>query len=306
VTLSCEHMATTISVTVRGGERSAEAGRIVSEVFAGVDRDMSEWKPGSPLTAVNEAAGVRPVEVPRDLLAVVERGLALGEATGGAFDVTWAALWGLWDFRAASPVVPEAAEIERRAALVDFRRVEIDRDASTIYLPEAGMKMGLGGIAKGYALDEAARRLRAAGFTDFMIVAGGQVHAAGTRGDRAWRVGVREPRGAIDELFAVVEAQDVGVSTSGDYERFFVADGERYHHVLDPRTGWPSVGPRSVTVASPDATLADAMSTALMIVAPERREAVMEAAGIGWALVVERDGRVVEVGSGGPPISWIE
>ena len=306
VEIQCSHMATTISVTVRDDERAALAGTIVSDTFAEVDQMMSEWKPGSPLTAVNEQAGVAPVGVPKALRDVVARGVRLGEATDGAFDVTWAALWGVWDFKATDPIVPDGAEIQRRAALVDASLIEIDDEAGTIFLPKEGMKIGLGGIAKGYAIDLAVARLHDAGFDDFLLVAGGQVYGAGDKSGTPWRVGVRDPRGAPDDLIASIELENASASTSGDYERFFEIDGTRYHHILDPRTGWPSRGAQSVTLVASEATLADALSTAVMILGPTRGRTVIDEFGV-WALVVDASGTPVEMGAPGPPMQrlWL-
>lgn len=295
VTLTSEHMATVIWVTVPDDERAEEAGQIVSDTFAEVDRQMSEWKPGSPLTALNESAGVGPVELPPGLIRVIETGLEISEATGGAFDVTWAALWGLWDFNADEPVVPEGGEVAERVALVDWRRVEIDREAGTVYLPEEGMKIGLGGIAKGYALDLAADRLREAGNFDFLIVSGGQVYAGGERDGRPWRVGVRDPRGEQGEYLLVLELRDLSASTSGDYERYFTIEGERYHHVLDARTGWPSRGTWSATVVSDRGLLADGLSTGAMVVGSGGVGELVERFGV-WVLLVDDAGRVSEFG----------
>lgn len=256
------------------GRRASEAAHAVFGIFREVDARMSEWKETSPLSAVNRAAGGEPVPVPADLRRVLHRALDVARRTDGAFDPTWAALWGLWDFRAAEPRVPAAEEIARRAALVDWTRVEIHDSAGTVRLSEPGMMLGLGGIAKGWALDRAAEELRRRGFNSFLLTAGGQVMAGGLRhtveGRRPWEVGIRDPRGGPDDFFARVPVTDASLSTSGDYESFFVVDGVRYHHILDPRTGRPARGLRSATVISPDATLADALSTALVVMGAER------------------------------------
>jgi thiamine biosynthesis lipoprotein len=291
-----EIMATPVEVLLPA-EAGASAAEVVFDVFRQVDARMSEWKPTSPLSAVNEAAGREPVAVPADLRDVIRRGLEIGDLTDGAFDVTWAALWGLWDFRSESPRVPTDEAIEARVQRVDYRRVMIDGRAGTVLLPEAGMAIGLGGIAKGHALDLAAGALRDRGVPDFLISAGGQVVAGGRRGERAWRVGIRDPRGAPEDFFARLSVEDTSVSTSGDYERFFILDGVRYHHVLDPRTGRPARGVRSVTVVSRDATLADALSTALMILGVERGLSLAESLEDVEAVLVD-DQAAVHVTSG--------
>jgi len=280
-----EAMSTRWEIVLPSGDGSAA---LAASLFARVrelETELSEWRDGSPLAAVNRAAGAAPVAVPDDLLRLLERSLELGRRTNGAFDASWAALWGLWDFRAARPSLPDPAEVARRVALVDYRRVVLDPVAGTVFLPEAGMQLGLGGIAKGFALDDLTARLEATGYGDFLIVGGGQVVARGSRGDRPWRIGLRDPRGGPDELFARLDPGDASVSTTADNEAFFEIDGVRYQHVLDPRTGWPARGVRSVTVRHSEATLADALSTALMVLGPEAGAPVAEALGAEWLFV---------------------
>jgi FAD:protein FMN transferase len=282
-----QSMATWVGVQLPAESQSEAAA--VFAVFDQVEQELNEWKPGTPLAAVNAGAGTA-VSVPPALLDAVERGLEIGRATDGAFDITWAALWGLWDFRAEKPAVPDAAEIDRRRALVDLKKVVVDRDRSTLKLPEAGMKIGLGGIAKGWALDRAAAQLKERGVEDFLLSAGGQVYAGGDKEGQPWRVGIRDPRGAAEDFFAVVSVRDGSVSTSGDYERCFVVDGALYHHLLDPRTGRPARGLRSATVVATEATVADALSTALMVLGVERGLQIVEAMAGVEALLVDDSG----------------
>ncbi len=290
-TFSGEAMATTWQVTLPERAGAAAAADDCFALFERLDLMLSEWKEGSPLAAVNRAAGERPVAVPDELYALVARSLEIGHETEGAFDVSWAALWGLWDFRAAVPKVPTAEKIADRRALVDYRRVQLDPGAQTIFLPLAGMKLGLGGIAKGYALGRAAALLEGRGFDDFLLVSGGQVYARGTRAGRPWQVGVRDPRGDRDEIFATLPLAGASLSTSADNESFFVAGGVRYHHILDPQTGRPSQGLRSATVLAADPVLADALSTAVMVLGRERGLAAATRLG-AEALVVDDQGAV--------------
>ncbi|HVS02194.1 MAG TPA: FAD:protein FMN transferase, partial [Thermoanaerobaculia bacterium] len=291
LTFRGEAMYTSVEVTLPAAPRAAARAEEVLELFRRLEGDLSEWRQGSPLAAVNAAAGGGAVPIPPDLLQLLGRGRALGELTGGAFDVTWAALWGLWDFRAASPVVPPPQAVARQAALVDYRRLELDPAAGTARLPLPGMKVGLGGIAKGYALDRAAELLDGRGLDSWLLVAGGQVLARGSRGGRPWTVGIRDPRGAADELLATVAVGDLSLSTSGDYESFFERDGVRYHHVLDPRTGWPARGVRSATVVAAEATLADALSTAMLALGPDEGLELARRAAVE-AVLVDAAGRV--------------
>lgn len=284
-------MATPITVEAPASQIE-QAAAIVFAVFSEVDARMSEWKDTSPLSALNRSAGIEPVRLPPDLMEVLHRSLAIAEMTDGAFDPTWAALWGLWDFKADHPAPPADADIDARVALVDFRSLQLDDVRGSAFLTRKGMLVGLGGIAKGYALDRAASALRQAGIHDFLISGGGQIMAGGTRDPRPWRIGIRDPRGSPDDFFARIELCDQSISTSGDYERFFIHEGVRSHHILDPRTGRPSRGVRTAVVIACDATLADALSTALMIVGVERGLAIVESLPGVEALLVDEQARV--------------
>lgn len=292
-----ELMSTYIEVAVPEGPRSAEATEAVFQAFAEVEQFANEWKDPSPLAAVNKAAGGDAVPVPAPLLELLERGKQLGTLTGGAFDITWAALWGLWDFNAAHPKVPDPAEVQKRLPLIQYQALELNATATTARLPTVGMKIGLGGIAKGFALDRSAAALRARGVSSYLLSAGGQITAGGMKGDKPWRVGIRDPRGAMDDTFAIVTITDASLSTSGDYERYFERDGVRYHHILDPRTGMPSTGLRSATVIGPDATQVDALSTAMMVMGLERSRALLsQLPGIEAVLVDAQGGLFVTPG----------
>ncbi len=282
----------TTKITVALPPEQAEHAAEVFEAFRQVEATANEWKSDSPLGAVNAAAGEASVAIPDDLRGLLNRGVELGKLTDGAFDITWGSLRGLWDFNAEHPTVPSSEERVRRIALIDYRKVTIDDKAGTASLPEKGMVIGLGGIAKGHALNLAAAALERKGVTDFSISAGGQVLVRGSRGDRPWRVGIRDPRSTAEDYFAVVEATDQSVSTSGDYEHFFLVDGVRYHHILDPKTGAPARGLRSATVISADATTADALSTAVMVLGGQRGLALIERTASTEAVLVDDLGGV--------------
>ena len=202
---------------------------------------------------------------------------------------------GVWDFKAEVPLLPDPQLLEARLKKVDYRRVEVDEDSGTLRLPEEGMLIGLGGIAKGYALDRAGEALRARGVDSFNLSAGGQVLTAGLahlegEAPRPWRVGIRDPRGGVEDYFASIEVSDASIATSGDYERFFMLDGVRYHHILDLRTGKPTRVARSATVICGEATLADALSTVLMVQGPEGLGLIEEMACEG--VVVDAQGGI--------------
>ncbi len=265
-------MGTIVRITVVDAPR----GRAEATVRAALDeverleRVLSEWLPESEISRINAAAGRAPVRVGRDTLAVVRAALDVARWSEGAFDPTWAALRGLYDFRPGRFRVPRHALVHRRGKLVDWRQVVLDEARGTVFLKRRGMALGTGGIAKGYALDRAAEVLKRAGIEHYMLYGGGQVQVGGFKHGRPWRVGIQHPRRG-DAFFGFFEVTDRSISTSGDYERFHVDErGRRWHHILDPRTGEPARGVMSVTVLAPTGLYADALSTAAFVLGPKR------------------------------------
>jgi thiamine biosynthesis lipoprotein len=245
--------------------------------FDRLDASMSVWREGSDVRRLNSAAGDRPVPVSREVIEVLGIAHEVSEWTAGKFDVTFGALTDLWKFdHDQDNRVPDPEEVRRRLGLVDYRAVQIDAKAGTAFLTRKGMRVHLGGIGKGYAVDRAVAILRERGLEDFMIQAGGDMYVAGRRGDRPWRLGIRDPRGPADRSFAVLDLADSTLSTSGDYERFFFKDGRRYHHILDLDRGMPATGCRSVTLVSDRAVLADAVAKGVFVLGPTEGMALIE------------------------------
>lgn len=285
-------MGTTVEIGISGDASGAdEACAAVFAEFARLESLVSEWRPETELGRVNEYAGRAPVPVSGEVFALIERALAVSELTGGAFDPTFAALWGLWTFGDDGVTKRPAAEaVEARLRLVDWRKVRLDRAGRSVFLPERGMKLGLGGIAKGYATDRAVAILRERGFRNFSLKAGGELFVSGRRGSRPWRVGIRDPRGP--DAFAALDLADSAFNTSGDYERFFFDEGVRWHHIIDPATGHPAHRSRSATVLAPDALRADALDTALFVMGPEAGIRLAESLPDVEAAIVGSDGRL--------------
>jgi len=273
-------MGTELRVTVwTGDDTRADAG--VSAVFREFDRldaMMSVWKDGSDILRLNAAAGEHPVPVSPETREVLRIAHQISEQTGGTFDVTFAALSGLWkfDYQDKDNSVPDRKEIDKRLPLVNYRDVVVDERAGIAMLRRKGMRVNLGGIGKGYAVDRAVDIMKRGGLRDFMIQAGGDMYVAGTRGDRPWRLGIRDPRGPADRIFAALDLTDGTFSTSGDYERFFMKDGVRYHHIIDLRVGEPARLCRSVTLVTERAVVADALAKGVFILGPDEGMALIE------------------------------
>ena len=262
-------MGTIWAMTLLGGSAQGAdaAAKDALDEVARLESLLSEWQPDSEISRVNQAAGVEPVKVGPELLACVRASLEIARWSGGAFDISWASLRGLWDFSASSAHVPPSkASVKQRLPLWNYRNIVLDEGAQTLFLKRAGMQIGLGGVAKGYALDRAGEILRQAGFDNFLIYAGGQVLVHGRRGDRPWRVGIQHPR--EPRHFAYVEIEDGSLATSGDYEHAYRHQGRTYHHIIDPKTGFPADKTSSVTLVSKTALWADAVDTALFVMGP--------------------------------------
>ena len=272
-------MGSTLTLTAWTADEPA-AKAAFDEVFAEftrLEKSMSTWIADSDVSRVNREAGVRPVPVSAEVREVLKTARQMSEWTGGKFDVTFGVLSGLWKFdHDQDNVIPDTREVRRRLPLIDYRAIQIDDVAGTVFLARKGMSMHLGGIGKGYAVDRGARILRQRGIRDFMIQSGGDIYVAGLKDGRAWRLGIQDPRGPANRTFAELDLTDGTFSTSGDYERYFVKNGRRYHHILDPATGEPARGARSVTIVSNLAALADGLSTGVFIMGPEAGMALIE------------------------------
>lgn len=264
-------MGTQLTVTIWSSDeaRAASAASAAFAEFVRLDKLMTTWLPDSDVSRVNAAAGKRPARVTQETFDVIERAQAMSKRSDGAFDITVGAFRGLWKFdEDLDHTLPDSRSVKQRLAKIGWRHVILNKQKRTVFLTKAGMAITLGGIAKGYAVDKAVAIVRAAGHANFIVQAGGDMYVAGTKGDERWQVGIRDPRGSATDMFAAAPLSNHAFSTSGDYERGFVKDGVRYHHILDPRTGQPARATRSVTVYAPDAFTADAWSKALFILGP--------------------------------------
>jgi len=250
-------------------DRQADAAKAAEDVFAEMKRldgVMTNFVDTSEIGQINVNAGVKPVKVSDETIAVIERALDISRRSGGVFDISVGSFKGMWKFdEDMDGTLPDPADVERRRALVNYKDIIVDKKAKTVFLKKKGMAITLGGIAKGYAVDKCVAILKKDGFTDFMFQAGGDMYIAGKKGDAPWVVGIRDPRGKPDAIFAQMPIEDHSFSTSGDYERGFVKDGVRYHHILDQRNGQPAHASRSVTVRAKDAFTADAWSKVMFI-----------------------------------------
>jgi thiamine biosynthesis lipoprotein len=284
-------MGTLVSVTVEGGP--ADVREKVDAAYREMERlsdMMNHYNPDSVVSEINRQAGKRPVKVPPELMEVLVMARRVSGRTDGAFDITVGAFKG-WRFNPENPAMPSAQEITAALPLVDYRHVMLDEKNRTVLLKQPGMRIDLGGIAKLYILNAGMQVLQRHGVGQAMLNGGGDVTVTGTRDGRPWRIGIRHPRRA-GELLATVELTRGWVVTSGDYERYFIRDGRRYHHILDPRTGYPAAGPQQVTLVGEDLSQLNGFSSAIMVLGAENGRALIGRLAGVEGLIVESDGRV--------------
>ncbi|MBI5025372.1 MAG: FAD:protein FMN transferase [Nitrospirae bacterium] len=298
-------MDTDVTVTVVSpSERKAKDA--VEAAFAEIkrlDKLLNYFSQDSELSAINRASGVNPVKVSPETLEVIKKAVDVARLTGGAFEPTIGPVMKLWNFELKT--IPDRKEIKNALALVDYRKVKINESTSEIFLEKRGMELDLGGIAKGYAADRALEAIKAKGIKAALIAIAGDIKGFGLNHDGIpWKVGLQNPRPAKNsvgsqmpgdremltppsagDIMASFYLKDRAVSTSGDYQRFFIKDKERYHHILNPETGQPAKGLISVTVIASDGYMADAISTGVLVLGPERGMKLLESLGLGGIMV---------------------
>ncbi len=281
-------MATLVAIKLYVEEE--EAGPFAAAAFAEIDRIdslMSRHSPASELSRINRLAARQPLAVSPEMALVLERSQHFAALSGGAFDITIGPVSRLWDFPEAR-VPPDSARIDSALALVGYERLAL-RDGQVRFQGE-GIYLDLGGVAKGFAVDRAVDRLQAAGVSCGLVDAGGNIRFWGRKPDGwPWRLGVQHPR----DPGQYIEAEDIGLpalATSGDYEQFFEYRGGRFHHLLDPATGYPARRAASATVWAETAMDADILSTAVFVLGPERGLELIEALPRTEALVFFEQG----------------
>jgi len=259
-----------------------------------IERLMTTWRPDSEVSQINAQAGKGPVKVGQETFDVIAKSLWISKLSEGTFDITFASMGKLWAFdEDLSTEIPDPAAIEEARKRIDYRKVKLDPDALTVTLEGEQTRINLGGIAKGYAIDRASAVLRKRGLDSFFAQAGGDLYVEGRKPDGApWRVGVRDPRGPEDAFFALIGVEDHAFSTAGDYERAFIKGGKRYHHIIDPRTGYPATASRSVTIWAKDAFTADAIDDAVFILGVEKGMALVDKIDDCGAVVVDANNEV--------------
>ncbi|NLY30756.1 MAG: FAD:protein FMN transferase [Firmicutes bacterium] len=284
-------MDTSIEIRIFGSKRTLEAAfKRIQEI----DELMSRTRKGSDIYKVNQQAGGEWVKVSADTFHVIETALRFAETTGGLFDPTITPLVELWGIGTGNPQIPDQEAIEQAKGLVDYRRVDLAPSSRRVRLTQPGMGLDLGAIGKGYAADSVAQLLRERGVESALLNLGGNVYVIGGKPDGTpWRIGIQDPFSDRGTHVTILEVRDTSIVTSGPYERFFIRNGKRYHHILNPETGYPAdTGLASVSIISPSSITADALSTSVFLLGLEKGLALLEEMEDVEAMLITNDRKV--------------
>lgn len=287
-------MDTYVTVTVVAHSKD-EAEKAVQDAFSAIERFgdlINFFSRKSELSQINRNAGIAPVKVSAQTLDVIEQSLYVARESGGAFDPTIGPEIQMWDFH--KKIKPSDSAIREKLPLVNYRNVVVDNKDSTVFLRKKGMMLDLGGIAKGYGADLAVGVLKQDGIRAGIVAVAGDIRTFGLKPDgSSWNVGIENPRqkDASDEIMATIRLSNEAISTSGDYQRYFILNGRRYHHLLNPKTGHPAMFCRSVSVITNKGVFTDSFATAVFILGPERGMNLLQKLGMN-GVIVDADGKM--------------
>ncbi len=284
-------MGTEISVYLWSDDSDAGLAAVeaVFQEADRIDRLMSTYKDDSEISKINREAAERPIDAGEELYQLIARSMEISAMTEGAFDITYESVGQHYDFRARQR--PDDETIDAELANIDYRYLVLDETHRTVAFKQPGVRINLGGIAKGYVVERGISLLRESGIQNAIVTAGGDSRLLGDRRGRPWMVGIRDPR-EEGEVAISVPLQDEAISTSGDYERFFEEGGVRYHHIIHPSTGTPASGVQSATVFGPDAVTADALSTSVFVLGVDKGLRMIATLPDYESIVIDADGQV--------------
>jgi len=261
-------MGTTVSVQLWHENRKAaqDAMQVVMGEMHRIDEAMSPYKETSELSRINREAAIKTLTITQEMADILARSIEFSRLSDGAFDVTFSSVGYMYDYR--QHVKPTDEQIAKALPGINYRHLILNREKRTLHFDRDGVRVDLGGIAKGWAVDRSIELLRKRGIRHARVTAGGDTRLLGDRRGRPWTVGIRDPR-QQGKVIATLPLVDAAISTSGDYERFFEEDGVRYHHIINPKTGKSATGVRSVTVIAADATTTEGLTKSVFIKGPD-------------------------------------
>ena len=255
-----------ITAVSENEERAVRSIDKAVEEISRIEQLLTTYREDSETSLINRNAGLAPVTVSRETFEIIERSIRISRITQGAFDITYGSVdRRLWKFDTGMKALPDRETARKMVRLINYRNIELDQAHSRVFLKEEGMRIGFGGIGKGYAAERAKWVMMQMGIESGIVNASGDLTAWGHQPDgKPWTIGIANPNEA-GKLFSYMNISNMAVATSGNYEKFIFIDGKRYSHTIDPRTGLPVTGIKSVTIITPNAEIADAMATPVMI-----------------------------------------
>lgn len=293
-------MGTAVSVELWADDEASAAAAIeaVMQEMVHIDQSMSPYIETSELALINREAARHPVKISAEMFYLLKTALHYSQISEGAFDISFASVGYMYDYR--NHIEPDEAQIQKQLSAIDYRSIKLDAGNSTVHFLKPGMRIDLGGIAKGYAVDKGADVLLARGIRHAIVTAGGDSRIIGDRRGRPWMVGVKDPRIGNKEA-VVLPLESTALSTSGDYERYFMDGDRRVHHILNPRTGKSATGIRSVSVLAPRGIDTDALTKPLFILGVERGMRIIDRIPGVDAIVIDDQGQLFYSKNLAPP-----
>lgn len=264
-----------LTIIAKSEEYAVKTSDKVFNEIARIESSLSPFRKESDLYRINQFADSKPVKISDETFALIERSVEISSETEGSFDITFASLSPIWNFRSSNFLPPNSKEILRLLPLVNYRHINLNKESLNIEITKKGTKIGLGAIAKGYAVKRGIEILKAMGIEDSIIEAGGDLQVLGNKFNKSWNVGLKNPR-TKGILLSIALCNMDSIATSGDYERFAMHNGKRYHHIIDPKSGYPATSFASVSVITKNPVDSDAFATALFVMGKEKAKTLIK------------------------------
>ena len=234
-----------------------------------IEKLISSWDENSQTSAIRKSAGIRPVKVDQELFNLIRRSKKISDLTHGAFDISYASMDKIWKFDGSMKEMPDSSAVAASVSKINYKDIILDAENTTVYLKNKGMKIGFGAIGKGYAANKALGIMSKLGLDGALVNASGDLISWGKdEGGKSWKIGISNPK-QKDQIFSWLNIDETAIVTSGNYEKFVTINGERFSHIIDPRTGYPVKGLSSVSIICPNAELADALATSVFVLGKE-------------------------------------
>jgi thiamine biosynthesis lipoprotein len=286
-------MGTVIEITLIADDEEA-ANKASLQAFQEIKRIetlMSPWLDSSDVTRINRSAGKERVKVSPETFEVIQKAQEISELSEGGFDITVGPLTELWREARKKTIPPSIEEVKEKLGLVNFKNIETDQEGK-VFLKKKGMAIDLGGIAKGYAVDRAFGVLRSLGYKNLIVNAGGDLRVGGLKNNQPWSIGIQNPRES-QKILARISVSDTAIATSGDYEKYFIYQGKRYHHIFNPKDGFPTDDCQGVTVLCKEGMTADALATAVFVLGREKGYSLCQKLDGVDCLIVDKEGKII-------------